>query len=1261
MCFGQVKRYSLKFGFYETESTGVLRVTHRNIHIHEVILEPNAIEIRFSSSDPDDKLLKRYGEIHGTTFAWRVQLAGLIETDSLQICSEGREFVMRKQEGGQWGRLSSSATAIRSSNYSTPRNYGPSLSSYRYSASSYTPSTRPPPPPSANAGPTPEPSYASGSMTLTRSSTSAASTGSALTRSSSVSPGYQRSLYTTPAAARSAAFSPSTFASGQGGQSYAAAATGARSYGPSMGHSPSSYSLSSAASGPPVAAGGGTAPQATATNNSPPTAVRSRSSSAIASYRSVNVAQLNQQARERAERDEKAREYKEWEERERIRSEMEEAPIADFRKKYTGARSYGPSMGHSPSSYSLSSAASGPPVAAGGGTAPQATATNNSPPTAVRSRSSSAIASYRSVNLTQLNQQARERAERDEKAREYKEWEERERIRSEMEEAPIADFRKKYTGRSSTGTTMSPGYAQFSKAVTSRSELGAATLTRPDYPGNSAGAVPPAPADPPRYTSSYTGYKPTATVQPFEDRGVATVQPGFTGLRNIGNTCFMNATLQMLVNNIELKTYFLERHYKLDVNPNNPLGFRGRLADAFADFMRHMWNCQNRAIEPAKIKELVAEKASQFANFAQHDAHEFLSFLLDGLHEDLNRVSNEAWYNHTLRNDSIFVDLFHGQLKSRLQCPKCDRVSITFDPFVYLPVPFPKVKKTTTLYFWPIDPLLKPLEITVQYSSEGTIQDLLGALSEVVRVPTKALRLVEVFSHRIQKIFSPSDKASEICSGDVLYAFQVHDAADCNEPVIELLVVQRQLYSSTLRYACNECGRSTGRLKACEACYNAYYCNKECQLANWNTGGHRDECRRRTTADYVGQPFMVSLPRSQLTYQHLIRVLEARCRFSVDIFQPPQLSNSSEENEASVREGSDGSNPEEKKVGAPPMLHRASASHSPSPSTAGSTPRRQTVMPEQRKKPEFKMFLVRKLADQAHVLGDTIVDDKTEWIPGEPLELESGTYLSINWYNLRNGRPFMSVENRRALQIDNERSEQLAKQLRKFTSGGSCGDPTLQDMLGMFSETERLKPEESWYCNKCRDHVEATKKLELFRLPPVLIVQLKRFVYTATYQTMHRRSKDERRVIYPIGNLDMSPFLAETAPAGQNTVYDLTGVVCHSGSSYFGHYVSIGRLAGFDSTETVVDWRLFDDSIVSKQSVNNVQSDDAYLLFYKQRGVPTKSIFRTKSSSLQEIPVVEKVHKFLNIFYKAATWESLVHNRVVSLVLHLRAELHMKL
>lgn len=65
---------------------------------------------------------------------------------------------------------------------------------------------------------------------------------------------------------------------------------------------------------------------------------------------------------------------------------------------------------------------------------------------------------------------------------------------------------------------------------------------------------------------------------------------------------------------------------------------------------------------------------------------------------------------------------------------------------------------------------------------------------------------------------------------------------------MEIKVLQRQLYLSTSKYVCNHCGSSRElRLKACEGCYNAYYCNKDCQQSDWNTGGHRDECGRRTT------------------------------------------------------------------------------------------------------------------------------------------------------------------------------------------------------------------------------------------------------------------------------------------------------------------------------------------------------------------------------------------------------------------------------
>ncbi|KAK6043563.1 hypothetical protein COOONC_18931 [Cooperia oncophora] len=133
-------------------------------------------------------------------------------------------------------------------------------------------------------------------MTLTRSNTTAATNGTTLTRSSSVSPGYQRAPYTTPAASRSSAFSPSTFAAGAGSATLGPTAvkspgakrpprpTGARSYASSMSHSPSSYTLSSIATAAPPP-GAFTGAQPVPANNSPPNAVRSRSSSAIASYR----------------------------------------------------------------------------------------------------------------------------------------------------------------------------------------------------------------------------------------------------------------------------------------------------------------------------------------------------------------------------------------------------------------------------------------------------------------------------------------------------------------------------------------------------------------------------------------------------------------------------------------------------------------------------------------------------------------------------------------------------------------------------------------------------------------------------------------------------------------------------------------------------------------------------------------------------------------------------------------------------------------
>uniref|UniRef100_A0A8R1HZH3 ubiquitinyl hydrolase 1 n=1 Tax=Caenorhabditis japonica TaxID=281687 RepID=A0A8R1HZH3_CAEJA len=936
----------------------------------------------------------------------------------------------------------------------------------------------------------------------------------------------------------------------------------------------------------------------TRTNMVHPTSSHIRSRSTYS--RGNTVSMLTQQAKERADREEKDRDYKEWMQREKDRET--ELGLETLHPTF--------STNTSPSSAQNEFRRSAAP------TTPSSASASSS------SSSSYLTSSYRSNRFSSASRVPATAT-------------------PSSTSSPLDDVIS--TSYSGVASTPPPAYHQLSTSTSTllrnrREKLESEEENRKSMtPQPQYGTIPlpPPPPPPPSSNGPYlprsvsaavlssSSLKPTAKVYPFDEvrDKVCVVEPGYTGLRNIGNTCFMNAVLQMLVNNVELREFFLQDHYKMEINTSNPLGSEGRLANAFADFMQQMWSGRQKAIEPIQIKNIVAEKASQFANFAQHDAHEFLSFLLDGLHEDVNRVktkpltntveshgrhdqdvSDEAWRNHILRNDSIFVDLFHGQLKSHVQCPKCDRVSITFDPFVYLPVPFPKRKKSTSLVFWPLENQAKPFKMTVSYSTEGTVADLLSAVSEAVKVPSRNLRACEALIHRFDKIYTNDMKVSDIISPDYLFVFQLHDESECNEEVVVLNVVQRELYRSGLKYACHECGTSQVKLKSCEECYDAVYCSKACQVANWSTGGHREVCSKRLSSESVGFPLIVSLPRSQLTYQHLYRVLEAKSRHTVTLFQQPQYENGDGDSD-SLSTSSAGSK-KKNGVGAPPTFLQAPGDVT---IVSSATPRRRSVLAEPRSRNQ-KMFEIRKLITQndsfgAHDIGD---DEACQ-------ALETGTYVSINWINQRNGKPYITIGNRTDIDVNVEKSKQMSSNSTGSVSNNCDTNPHLTQMLGLFSETERLKPEESWYCSTCKEHVEATKRLQLYRLPPVLIIQLKRFVYTAfTHQSaMHRRSKDERTVEYPLESLDMSPFLAETAPNRNSTMYDLTGVVCHNGSSYFGHYISMGRLADFDSAKTKIEWRQFDDSMVSRQSAGNIQTDDAYLLFYKQRDPSvTRSIFK---------------------------------------------------
>lgn len=703
---------------------------------------------------------------------------------------------------------------------------------------------------------------------------------------------------------------------------------------------------------------------------------------------------------------------------------------------------------------------------------------------------------------------------------------------------------------------------------------------------------------------------PFSPSSPCASNPVVLTKAGYTGLGNLGNTCYMNAVLQALANTTPLKNYFLDKKFQADINRDNPLGFGGSLAIAFAIILRQLWSGQRDSIEPSHLKALLANRASQFSGYAQHDAQEFMAFLLDGLHEDLNRVktkplttpvesngrpdhvvADEAWKVYKMRNDSVIDDLFQGQFKSTLVCPACQNISVTFDPFLYLALPLPPSKScfTVTIYFIGDDDLPetettgKAVKVSLWLDPNQRVEQLKEELKRACegrfRYSNSEIEVVQARDGLIRRWLVNAAPLSSLqnatYSETLLLAFETMPSI---VPLVHIAVIQRVMVPLDQHSHCSCCKKESESLKRCLKCFSVAYCDKNCQRSHWNAV-HRTTCRYKP--DIIAQPFVISLPPSLLTYQKLYRTMLYYSRFSVEVGCPSANNSCNQDMDSSSSS----------------MSSFSSTSPSRSESQEGSD----MDGLQQSKADDHPLFFIKPIDSQGQGiekkkrledLGDTPLDFDAD---------ESPVFLSLDWRNDERSLNRCCV----TVKSPSDYDDLSRADLTADDSPANQRRLTLHHCLQQFMQSEVLSKEEAWYCPKCKEHREATKQMSLWRLPEILTIQLKRF----SFRNLLWRDKIDQKVHFPVEQLDLSPYLSSISEHG--ATYDLYAVVNHYGGILYGHYTCFARCpppTSDNSQKDVVGWRCMDDRNVRDLSEDGIVTCAAYLLLYRRRHGPAAAI-----------------------------------------------------
>ena len=645
---------------------------------------------------------------------------------------------------------------------------------------------------------------------------------------------------------------------------------------------------------------------------------------------------------------------------------------------------------------------------------------------------------------------------------------------------------------------------------------------------------------------------------------------GLCGGKNLGNTCFMNSSIACISNCTELTYYFLSGDYIKDINKENKLGMGGKLAMSWGALLQQYWVEKTRVGNPAEFKKTLGDKVKMFRGFGQQDSNEFMNFFIDYLNEDLNgttqkpyieldskkedesdeECSKRFWESNLTRNDSVITDLFCGQYKSTIVCPDCGNINITFDPFNTLTLSLVNKSNESDkanedyeyldefhIFYVPKYSIRKPVRIIIKnIIKNANLDELFKALGNKRDFIYKDL-INELFYIKISnsKLVDFIEDISEIedHTDDFIFSYDVLD---------ELENIKIPIYFKNSEFPRVVSGTEDMTL---EELRKKIYLNIRKYIYSPLVS-----IEEQKDKDTLSQEIQNYLHNMNIKDDKIIQMIEDEYKI---LFNPENKDEKIKNNINNFLND------------IPFNIYL------------------------QEKNSDKKIVIIDKnnffkiSEELSNLLGINSFEDTFS----EKLSLLDNyeIYVDFNTNSKYINNKEMKLNSCLVYKTDFKNVKIKKKKNNKNISASNNSTITLGDCLKNFSKEEKLEAGNEWYCPKCKKHTLATKKMELYYLPKILIICFKRFM-----RESYRWRKNEQLVDFPINNLNMGDYMI--GPDKDHSKYNLFAVSQHYGSTAFGHYTAVCK--NFNK------WYSYNDSSVHPCSENDARSSAAYVLFYRR-------------------------------------------------------------